>query len=104
MMDRMIARSALVIDAILGTGQTRPLEGIIKQTMEVLSNTRSIPKPPILLALDLPTGLNSDTGALDSSSVPYDVTFALGYPKTGLLNFPGAAYAGKLEVLSLIHI
>ena len=101
MMDQMIARSALVIDAILGTGQTRPLEGIIKQTMEVLSNTRSIPKPPILLALDLPTGLNSDTGALDSSSVPYDVTFALGYPKTGLLNFPGAAYAGKLEVLDI---
>lgn len=100
-LDRMLARSALVIDAVLGIGQSRPLEGIIKQTMVFLANVMSIPKPPILLALDLPSGLNGDTGEVDPSGVPCDVTFALGYPKAGLLDFPGAAHAGKVHVLDI---
>ena len=100
-LDQMLARSALVIDAVLGTGQSRPLESIIKQTMVFLANVMSLPKPPLLLALDLPSGLNSDTGEVDPFAVPCDVTFALGYPKAGLLNFPGAGHAGDLQVLDI---
>ena len=99
--NRMLARSALVIDAVLGTGQSRPLEGIIKQTMVFLANVMSLPNPPLLLALDLPSGLNSDTGEVDPFAVACDVTFALGYPKVGLLNFPGAGHTGALQVLDI---
>jgi hydroxyethylthiazole kinase-like uncharacterized protein yjeF len=100
-LDRMLARSALVIDSILGTGQSRPLEGIIKQTMVFLANVRAAAKRPMLLALDLPTGLNTDTGEVDAFAVPCDITFSLGYPKRGLLAFPGAAHAGELRVLDI---
>lgn len=100
-LDRMLARSALVIDSILGTGQSRPLEGIIKQTMVFLANVRAAAKRPMLLALDLPTGLNTDTGEVDAFAVPCDITFSLGYPKRGLLAFPGAAHAGELLVLDI---
>ena len=100
-LELMMARSALVIDAVLGTGHARPLEGPVKQTMQCLENVRSASRPPILLALDLPTGLNADTGEVDQLGVPCDVTFALGYPKVGLLNFPGTEHAGDMRVLDI---
>ena len=100
-LENLLSQSALVIDAVLGTGRARPLEGPVKQTMRCLANTRAAPSRPKLLALDLPTGQNSDTGEVDPLGVPCDVTFALGYPKVGLLNFPGAAHAGDLGVLDI---
>ena len=100
-MERLLARSTLVIDAVLGTGRARPLEGQVKETMLSLSKARSTPSPLKLLALDLPTGLNADTGEVDPCGVPCDVTLALGYPKAGLLNFPGAGHAGELRVLDI---
>ena len=57
--------------------------------------------PPLLLALDLPTGLNPDTGEIDPVCPRFDVTMALGYPKAGLLRFPGAEHAGRLRVLDI---
>ncbi|MEC9289727.1 MAG: NAD(P)H-hydrate epimerase, partial [Chloroflexota bacterium] len=100
-LELMMARSALVLDAVLGTGRARPLEGPVKQIMQCLENVRSASRPPILLALDLPTGLNADTGEVDQLGVPCDVTFALGYPKVGLLNFPGTEHAGDMRVLDI---
>ena len=100
-LERLLARSALVIDAVLGTGRGRPLEGQVKETMLSLSKARSSPTPPKLLALDLPTGLNADTGEVDPCGVPCDVTLALGYPKAGLLKFPGTGHAGELRVLDI---
>ncbi|MEC9237465.1 MAG: NAD(P)H-hydrate epimerase, partial [Chloroflexota bacterium] len=100
-LELMMARSALVLDAVLGTGRARPLEGPVKQIMQCLENVRSASRPPILLALDLPTGLNADTGEVDQLGVPCDVTFALGYPKVGLLNFPGTEHAGNMRVLDI---
>lgn len=100
-LERLLARSALVIDAVLGTGRARSLEGRVKETMLGLAKSRSGAAPPRLLALDLPTGLNSDTGEVDPCSVPCDVTLALGFPKVGLLNFPGKGHAGELRVLDI---
>ncbi|MCH7735902.1 MAG: NAD(P)H-hydrate dehydratase [Chloroflexi bacterium] len=100
-LEHLLSRSALVIDAVLGTGRARPLEGPVKQTMQCLARARSASSPPKLLALDLPTGLNADTGEVDPLGVPCDVTFALGYPKVGLLNFPGTEHAGELRVLDI---
>ena len=99
--ERLLARSALVIDAVLGTGRARPLEGRIKKIMGSLASVRSRSNGPKLLALDLPTGLNSDTGEVDPSAAPSDVTVALGYPKVGLLEFPGAGHAGELRVVGI---
>ena len=100
-LEQLLARSALVIDAVLGTGRARPLEGDVKQAMLCLAKVRSAPAPPKLLALDLPTGLNADTGQVDPCGVPCDVTFALGYPKAGLLSFPGTEHAGEMRVLDI---
>ena len=51
--------------------------------------------------MDLPTGLNCDTGEVDPACVPSDVTVSLGYPKRGHLAFPGADFTGALETANI---
>ena len=100
-LDRMIGRCHLIIDAILGTGGSRPLSGTVKAAVSRLATCRHPPDRPVLMALDLPTGLNPDTGEVDPACPKMDVTVALGYPKAGLLGFPGAGRAGRLEVAGI---
>jgi len=69
--------------------------------MSLLQRTRGAGESPVLLALDLPTGLNADTGEADPACPRFDATLALGYPKAGLLRFPGAERAGRLRVLDI---
>jgi NAD(P)H-hydrate epimerase len=98
-LDRTVARCDLIIDAVLGTGRSRPLTGPIK---DVVSRLRpSAASGPPILAMDLPTGLNPDTGEVDPAGITADVTVTLGRPKVGLLTFPGAAFAGRLEVADI---
>ena len=100
-LDRLLSRSRLVIDAVLGTGRARPLQGAVKKVMLRLGALRGDPNRPAVIALDLPTGLNSDTGEADPACPWVDATLALGYPKAGLLRFPGAERAGALHVLDI---
>ncbi|MCH8139353.1 MAG: molybdopterin-dependent oxidoreductase [Proteobacteria bacterium] len=100
-LDRLLGRCRLVIDAVLGTGRSRPLEGAVKEVMMRLAARRQGYRPPPLLALDLPTGLNPDTGEVDAACPNADVTVALGLPKRGLLAFPGADRAGRLLVVDI---
>ena len=99
--DALLSRSHLVIDAILGTGRSRPLQGVVRESLLRVAAAREKGSRPLLLALDLPTGLNSDTGAVDDATPRMDATLALGFPKAGLLAFPGAARAGELATLDI---
>ena len=101
MLQRLVRRSRLVIDAVLGTGRSRPLSGLPRDAMLLLQQSRFSPNRPTLMALDLPTGVNADTGEVDPACPRFDVTVALGYPKVGLLRFPGAERAGRLQVLDI---
>ena len=104
---RLLGRSRLVIDAVLGTGRSRPLSGPVRDAMHALQRIRRVPigpepaQGPLLLALDLPTGLDADTGEVDPACPYFDATLALGYPKSGLLRFPGAERTGRLRVLDI---
>ena len=100
-LDRLLRRSMLVIDAVLGTGRSRPLTGPVGDAMGRLRQVRQAAKPPVLMAIDLPTGLNPDTGEVDPACPRFDVTLALGYPKAGLMRFPGAERAGRVQVLDI---
>ena len=98
---RLIGRCHLVIDAILGTGKSRPLSGTVKAVASRLEFCRRDLSRPVLMALDLTTGLNPDTGEVDPACPKMDVTVALGYPKAGLLGFPGAEHTGSLQVADI---
>ncbi len=97
----LLAGCRLVIDAVLGTGRARPLDGVVRDVLLRLEARRAQARRPLLLALDLPTGLNADTGEVDPACPSTDLTVALGLPKVGLLTFPGAARVGQLRVVDI---
>ena len=97
---RHLESTSLIIDAVLGTGSARPLKGQLKEIMAQVSGARQRQATP-LLAVDLPTGLNADTGAVDPACPGADTTVVLGYPKIGHYTFPGASVTGHLEIVDI---
>jgi hydroxyethylthiazole kinase-like uncharacterized protein yjeF len=100
-LDAALAEADLVVDALLGTGAARPIGGRLAEVLSRLAAARTCPHPPILLAVDVPTGLNSDTGAVDPLTVAADHTVTLGCSKVGLHAYPGARYAGRVQVVDI---
>ena len=100
-LEEALAGAELVIDALLGTGQARPIVGALADVVERLRRARAEAAPPRLLAVDLPTGLDADTGAVDPHCVATDVTVALGWSKIGLHTLPGSLHAGRREVADI---
>ena len=100
-LDRELGRCSLVIDAVLGTGRARPLEGAVRDAMLRLKAAREPRSEMTVMALDLPTGMDADTGQVDPACPQADITLSFGYPKTGHFQFPGAANVGRLVVLDI---
>jgi NAD(P)H-hydrate epimerase len=86
----------LVIDAVLGTGASRP---ITEPLSTLLFNVLESAVP--VIALDLPTGLNSDTGEFDVAGLPADQTLMLGYPKLGSAISGDPFVTGEASVLDI---
>ncbi len=91
-----IASCDLLVDAIFGTG----LRGTVRDPIATVIN--AINRSPIpILSVDLPSGLDADTGHPLGTCIQADRTVTIGLPKRGLLMHPGAELAGKLEVVDI---
>lgn len=99
--EEWLNEAELVIDALLGTGRARPVEGELAAVLERLRGARGRPLAPRLLAVDLPTGLDADTGAVDPLCAAADTTVTLGWSKVGLHVLPGSQYAGRVEAVDI---
>ena len=97
----LLSGSDLAVDAILGAGRYRPLDGTVASVCALVNRHRRARPDLAVVAVDLPTGVNPDTGAADENTLVADVTLALCYPKFGIANFPGAGYAGRIAVLDV---
>ncbi|HEV8551237.1 MAG TPA: NAD(P)H-hydrate dehydratase [Polyangiaceae bacterium] len=93
---RSLGDADLVVDALFGTGLDRPLEGLARDLVERL-NAAPVPK----LALDVPSGVDSNTGATLGVAIHAQVTATFAAPKRGLLTPNGAIQAGEAHVISL---
>ncbi len=100
-LDRFLSDAELIVDALLGTGPQRPIEANLAAILERVRRLREGPQPPRVVAIDLPTGVNSDTGTVDPKTVAADLTATLGYSKVGLHTLPGSQYAGRVEVVDI---
>ncbi|MDP8255977.1 MAG: NAD(P)H-hydrate dehydratase [Candidatus Alcyoniella australis] len=89
-------RVGLVVDALLGTGLQRPLSGLLAQAVQRVNGCMA----PVL-AVDIPSGLSSDRGALIGPCISAEVTLTFGLPKIGQLLEPGRSQCGKLEVVDI---
>ena len=93
-----LTQADIVLDALLGTGHARPLARTMADALALVAEERARRPDLYVVAVDLPSGLNADTGAIDPGALPADLTVTLAFPKVGLLLFPGASYAGELQV------
>ncbi len=97
----------VVVDALLGTGANRPIEGLLAQVLDVVGRARDARRrdpdrmPLHVVAVDCPSGLNCDTGAVDPATVPADITVTFAYAKRGHYIFPGAGIVGRLVVADI---
>lgn len=85
----------VIIDALFGVGLSREISGEYQEALE-LFNTLSGYK----IALDLPSGINSDNGSVCGCAAAVDMTVAFGFCKRGLMLYPGCQYAGRVETAS----
>jgi hydroxyethylthiazole kinase-like uncharacterized protein yjeF len=86
----------IAVDAMLGTGLKRNVEGLYFDVIEILNNNATE-----IISLDVPSGVNGDTGAIHGTSVLASATISFGYPKIGLFLAPGAARRGALYHVDL---
>lgn len=92
----MIRNTDLIIDGIFGVGLTRPVMGFF---YDVISAFNTSGKP--ILAIDVPSGIDSDSGSALGIAVRAKQTGTLGAAKEGLLTKEGFKYAGKVSVLDI---
>lgn len=85
----------VIVDALLGTGLNRPVEGDLARWIRKLGQR---PKGVRVLAVDLPSGLDADTGQVLGVAVRADATLTLGLPKLGLALEPGRSHAGEIHL------
>ena len=90
---RLAEKPALVIDGIFGIGLNRPLAEPWQKIIAAV-NAAKIP----VLAVDVPSGLNADTGETLGAAIEAAVTLTVGVPKTGMLAAPAWPFVGRLEV------
>jgi hydroxyethylthiazole kinase-like uncharacterized protein yjeF len=99
-LDSLLASANCVIDGLLGTGKMRPLEGVFKRVLENVNIMKKEGKLKIV-AIDLPSGMDADTGAVDPACPYADLTVTLAFPKPGLYKFPGAERVGKVKIVAI---
>ena len=88
-----ISLSDAIIDAIFGTGLARDIEGIYR---DVINEINRMGKP--VFSVDIPSGINGDTGKVMGISVKAAYTITFGLPKLGNMLFPGYDLCGKQYV------
>jgi len=86
----------LLVDALFGTGLVRPLEARVAQRLAMLAGNARV-----AVAVDLPSGVDSDSGALLGAQAPFAMTIAAGALKRAHVLYPSAGICGRLVVADI---
>jgi NAD(P)H-hydrate epimerase len=91
-----MADAALLVDAVFGTGLNAPVEGRYADLLHMM-NASGVP----VFAVDIPSGLNADSGTPLGVAVQAEATATFGFAKVGQLIYPGVDYVGALAVVDI---
>ena len=86
----------LAVDALFGTGLTSDIKGLLADAIDVLNDA-----PTPIVAIDLPSGVDADTGCIRGRGVKAVETVTFGFPKRGHYLFPGAELRGDLTTADI---
>jgi len=90
------AGAQIVLDALLGTGLSRPASGVMAEWIGAVNGSGLR-----VVSVDVPSGLDADTGRAPGACVRAALTVTLGLPKPGLLAADGPAHAGEVWVADI---
>lgn len=82
-----------IVDAMFGTGLTREVGGLYRDIIHLINGSNKT-----VFSVDIPSGVNGDTGKIMGAGIDADYTVTYGLPKRGMMLFPGYESCGKLFV------
>ncbi|MEO0206929.1 MAG: NAD(P)H-hydrate epimerase, partial [candidate division WOR-3 bacterium] len=85
-----------IVDAIFGTGFKGKPDGIYLETMRLINNSDAF-----VFSIDIPSGINGDTGRFEDSCVIADATAVMCLPKLGNYLYPGRAFCGDIHLIDI---
>ncbi|MBI4387563.1 MAG: NAD(P)H-hydrate epimerase [Candidatus Omnitrophica bacterium] len=91
-----IHRSKVVVDALFGTGLSKPIEGNAKEAIDLMNALQAS-----VVAVDIPSGLNADTGKIMGICVEAKITITLGLPKKAFCISSAKELIGKVVVADI---
>ncbi len=95
-LSKMLSESNTVIDCLLGTGTNGKLSPLFEWIIKSINTSHKV-----VIACDIPTGINPDSGNVCDVTVKAKVTVTFGYQKIGLLVYPGKRYSGKIRTIDI---
>jgi hydroxyethylthiazole kinase-like uncharacterized protein yjeF len=90
----------IIIDAMLGLGASLPLRGEVKEACRLINSAAASPGRQKVISIDVPTGMDSDTGETDEDALSPYATICMHAPKDGEIK-AGKAKTGKLWVVDI---
>lgn len=95
-LEQWLDSATLVIEGLFGTGLDRPVSGL---NAEVITRINAAHAPRV--ALDIPSGIDANTGAVLGTAVRAQLTVTFAAHKRGLYQHPGATHAGRIELAGI---
>ncbi len=93
----MLKTADLLVDAIFGTGLSRPVEGIYAAMIHTINDSFFMP----VIAVDIASGIDATTGHVLGCAVKADITITFAFIKRGHLLYPGRSFTGNLSVAEI---
>lgn len=94
--DKNLAQADLMVDALLGTGLTSDVRGFLKMAIDRVNALACK-----VLSIDIPSGLNADTGFAQGTAIKAHATATFAFAKPGHFLFPGKTLTGRLKIVDI---
>ncbi|MFA5839350.1 MAG: NAD(P)H-hydrate dehydratase [Candidatus Margulisiibacteriota bacterium] len=99
-LNHLLKSAEIIVDAIFGIGFKGRVEGQIAEAIDLI-NALHKKYNSLVIAVDVPSGVNATTGKKDRHTIEADITVTFANPKTGLLKYPATDNVGKLVVAQI---
>jgi len=97
-----LEKADFVLDAIFGTGlHDKDIYGPSREVIESINLAKEKSKIKEIYSVDVPSGIDSDNGRVLGTAVRADKTITFGCKKIGLVNYPGADFAGQIKIIDI---
>lgn len=100
-LQKILPEADLVVDGIFGTGFKGVPRGIIAEVIELVNQTVRVRPGIMVIAIDIPSGLDGETGKVEGTAIRADRTVTMGLTKIGMVRGDGLNYCGRVVVADI---